>query len=480
MDKKFDVFISYSRKDYVDEHNVKIPDNPVSAIKDLLTRNNISYWFDEEGIYHGDTFAEKIASNLEKSLMVLFLASKHSNASKWTSKEIAAANAWNKKIIPVRLDNTSYNKTVILYISDLDYVEYYKDPQSAAKSILNTILTYKKEYENKLNEEKRLNDEKVNAEKRRLEQIAIKTKIERDIRIVEIGAESIDNQREHLFQMIESLDDKLLREEFELRLERTNSQFLEEKSKVELLALANDGLKKANQELQLRVDELEKSNNAQRNEDAEDERKEIVVKSRLKSQWINIIYLSVIFVLIVLSVSGFIYANRYETKYWDKCREAYSFMLKNEQFKSIIDSIGPIVLTDIQVKSEGGDYGDEILAEQSTYLYPRVKLYSTITKDIDLYVKLYQPDGSLMYNDDTSISPKGYSFKRRIEVGCDSYKYYELSGFGFEKTGNWRTGQYSYEFYYDSRCLGKKEFTIYASSRNDKSQNNKKEENTDW
>ena len=38
---KYDVFISYSRKDYVDEQNNVIPGNEVSKIKEALTKAGI-------------------------------------------------------------------------------------------------------------------------------------------------------------------------------------------------------------------------------------------------------------------------------------------------------------------------------------------------------------------------------------------------------------------------------------------------------
>lgn len=62
----FDVFISYSRKDYVDDGNV-IPDNMLSKIKDAFKANGISYWFDEEGIYSGDEFASVLTSAIRNS-----------------------------------------------------------------------------------------------------------------------------------------------------------------------------------------------------------------------------------------------------------------------------------------------------------------------------------------------------------------------------------------------------------------------------
>ena len=108
MEQKYDVFISYSRKDYVDENKNVIPGNVVSKIKDALSEAGISYWFDEEGIYSGQNFTEKIVSNIEASKIFLFLSTANSNESKWTSKEIATADEFGKHIIPVRIDKTPY------------------------------------------------------------------------------------------------------------------------------------------------------------------------------------------------------------------------------------------------------------------------------------------------------------------------------------------------------------------------------------
>ena len=142
-DIQYDVFISYSRKDYVDEAGHIIPGNAVSEIKELLKKNNISYWFDESG----ETFAKKIATNIEKSLIVLFLSSYNANKSKWTSKEISTALNLKKHILPVRLDDSAYNESVMFYISELVFVEYYEDKEMAKKSILDSILHAKAEYE---------------------------------------------------------------------------------------------------------------------------------------------------------------------------------------------------------------------------------------------------------------------------------------------------------------------------------------------
>lgn len=139
---KHDVFISYSREDYVDEHKNVIPGNEVSKIKDALTEAGITYWFDEEGIYSGQNFVEKIVTNIEHAKIFLFLSTANANKSPWTCKEIACADEFKKHIIPVRIDASPYNKEVLFRIADLDYIEYYTNPQKGIKDLIKSIKTY--------------------------------------------------------------------------------------------------------------------------------------------------------------------------------------------------------------------------------------------------------------------------------------------------------------------------------------------------
>ena len=123
---KYDVFISYSRKDYVNEYEKVIPGNEVSRIKKALDDYNITYWFDEDNEFSGEKFTDTIVENIESSRIFIFLSTRNSNESKWTSKEIATADEFGKHIIPVRIDKTPYNKKVMFRIADLDYIDYYK------------------------------------------------------------------------------------------------------------------------------------------------------------------------------------------------------------------------------------------------------------------------------------------------------------------------------------------------------------------
>ncbi len=169
----FDVFISYSRKDYIDSHNTVIEGNIIQQIKELLAQNNISFWFDEDGVYSGDEFAPLLARNIKSSKIFLFISSENSNASEWTSNEIATAHAYKKKIIPFRYDNSVYNDSVIIYIARLDYIDYQSNPQKSMERLILSIKKYLNEI--KAEEEKKREEE----EKQRRAEISRKEKAER-------------------------------------------------------------------------------------------------------------------------------------------------------------------------------------------------------------------------------------------------------------------------------------------------------------
>lgn len=162
--KKYDVFISYSRKDYVDEQKRVIPGNEVSKIKEALTSAGITFWFDEEGIYSGDNFVDNIVTNIESSKIFVYLSTAHSNTSSWTTKEIACADEFGKRIIPVRIDKTPYNKKVMFRIADLSYIDYADNPEKGRQELIRSIKAH-------LAEEKAAVARKEAEERRRQEEI---------------------------------------------------------------------------------------------------------------------------------------------------------------------------------------------------------------------------------------------------------------------------------------------------------------------
>ena len=160
MKYKYDVFISYSRRDYVDENYNVIPGNAIAEIQNVFDENGITYWFDKDGIYSGQEFIEIIIGAIAESKMLIFISSKHSNESIWTAGEIFEALDGEKAIIPVKIDNCQYNKKFKLLIRPLDYIDYQENPQNALKDLLRAINKVKEDIAQKQREEEKLRQEK--------------------------------------------------------------------------------------------------------------------------------------------------------------------------------------------------------------------------------------------------------------------------------------------------------------------------------
>lgn len=160
MKYKYDVFISYSRRDYVDESYNVIPGNAIAEIQNVFDENGITYWFDKDGIYSGQEFIEIITGAIAESKMLIFISSKHLNESMWTAGEIFEALDGEKAIIPVKIDNSQYNKKFKLLIRPLDYIDYQENPQNALKDLLRAINKVKEDIAQKQREEEKLRQEK--------------------------------------------------------------------------------------------------------------------------------------------------------------------------------------------------------------------------------------------------------------------------------------------------------------------------------
>lgn len=135
----YSVFISYARKDYVDDHNRIIPNNIVSRVQNALRDAGISYWIDEEGLQAGDTFPVKIAQQIEHCQVFLFISTENSNQSPWVVNEIATAHHYHKPIIPLRYDTSAYHPGLMIYIASLQYIDYLANPKTAISDVVQAI-----------------------------------------------------------------------------------------------------------------------------------------------------------------------------------------------------------------------------------------------------------------------------------------------------------------------------------------------------
>lgn len=112
-----DVFISYSRQ------NTEFALLFGKEMDDL----GISYWYDIDGMYSGDNFKDVLVDAIDKTKLLLFISSKESNDSPNVRKEISLAVAGNKRILPIRIDDTPYAKSIRYDLSDIDWIDYVKE-----------------------------------------------------------------------------------------------------------------------------------------------------------------------------------------------------------------------------------------------------------------------------------------------------------------------------------------------------------------
>lgn len=168
LNAKYDVFVSYSRKDYVDESKNPIAGSAVAALLDFLDKNEITYWFDKDGIYSGSEFVEVITDAITDSKMMIFVSSEYSNASPWTTGEIFEALEQEKPIVPFKIDNSPYNKKFRMMVRPLDFIEYFTNADVAFDSLLKAINICKDEYAKAIAEEEKRKAEE-NAKQRRVE-----------------------------------------------------------------------------------------------------------------------------------------------------------------------------------------------------------------------------------------------------------------------------------------------------------------------
>ncbi len=227
---KYDVFISYSRHDYVDDHENVIPNNEVSKIMEALTDAGITYWIDKEGIYSGDKFTEELPKIIKLAPIFVYLSTANANKSKYTSKEIAIADEYGKYIIPVRIDMTPYSEKVIFRIADVSFIKYAVNPAKGREDLVKSIKAFlEKEKHNELKkQEERLRKEELDRQRHQQED---EKKRQEKISQIETEIAALESQK------IEC-EKKVLQKEQELKLAQIDLKACERKlqSKQEKLS----------------------------------------------------------------------------------------------------------------------------------------------------------------------------------------------------------------------------------------------------
>ncbi len=125
QEKKYDVFISYSRKD----------STIADEICEEFGRVGITYFIDRKGIGGGNEFPLELATSILNSQVFLLLGSKNSYESKYTNAEIhfAFKKKQQKSILPYILDDTPMPLEIDFILSTINWRKYQEHP-------INTIL----------------------------------------------------------------------------------------------------------------------------------------------------------------------------------------------------------------------------------------------------------------------------------------------------------------------------------------------------
>lgn len=124
---KFNVFISYSTKDF----------KTVKKFQSILEGTpDLKVFVAEDSVKVGERLTKKIQNAIENSHLFLLLWSKNSKESEWVSQEIGIAKQANKDILPILLDKNLKSPG---FIGDLKYISGHKNLEETIKNVQKEI-----------------------------------------------------------------------------------------------------------------------------------------------------------------------------------------------------------------------------------------------------------------------------------------------------------------------------------------------------
>ena len=126
-----DIFISYSRQDI----------EVVDKICKHLEANGITYFRDIFDIAISNIFPQTLADGILSSKLVLFIASKHSFASNYTSKEVTFAYQNHITILPLAVDDTPMPTRYSFMFSDVQCLSLTNTPIQRLMEDIKKVLS---------------------------------------------------------------------------------------------------------------------------------------------------------------------------------------------------------------------------------------------------------------------------------------------------------------------------------------------------
>ena len=153
--KKYDVFISYSRKDSAFAEKV------CAVLDEYKQHYKFEYFFDCEDIKSKHDYLVRISEAISESRVMLFLASKNSTASEFCLKELLFADEEHVQIHQYRLDDTAYPKSIRLLLGNH---HYRVAKEFSIENMVREVLTDTLKYEIKPLEDLRVVEEAEESE----------------------------------------------------------------------------------------------------------------------------------------------------------------------------------------------------------------------------------------------------------------------------------------------------------------------------
>ena len=132
---KYDIFISYSRKD------IEFARKVCAVLDNYKQYYDFEYFFDQSEIASANEYLDRISSAICDSKAVLFIASKDAYVSKFCAKELLYADNKNKSIHQYRIDKADVPQKLEMLLGTHQYRELSSTPiESEVREVLMDVL----------------------------------------------------------------------------------------------------------------------------------------------------------------------------------------------------------------------------------------------------------------------------------------------------------------------------------------------------
>ena len=115
--KKYDIFISYSRKDNNTAKQI------CSVLENYAKHYKFKYFFDQDDVICHDEYLKRISSAISESKAMLFIASKNSYESEFCAKELLFADKRGVRIHQYRIDDAEIPLAIDMLLGTHQYRE---------------------------------------------------------------------------------------------------------------------------------------------------------------------------------------------------------------------------------------------------------------------------------------------------------------------------------------------------------------------